>query len=218
MPASSVPVPRLVVPSRNVTVPLAAVGETVAVSVTAVPAVVEVAELVSAVVVAVVLVVAIVVVLSELHPVNKGRQRIAGSKQRRTQRMSFKEVPPANASERLPECKHQHHTKTRTEDRGLQRSLYLRQIVTGYDNGESEVEESSMPGCPAVPLLALWTAKTRLLTTSRVVGVSGSLQDDGQLGSGSWIPPCFDILSSQCCQHRWRYSSACDQPAMRPAV
>lgn len=52
-PEISGPVPSEVVPSRNVTVPVAAEGVTVAVSVTLVPVVVDVEEVVSAVVVAV---------------------------------------------------------------------------------------------------------------------------------------------------------------------
>ena len=52
-PELSVPVPSEVVPSRNVTEPVAVEGDTVAVSVTLVPAVVDVEEDVSAVVVAV---------------------------------------------------------------------------------------------------------------------------------------------------------------------
>jgi hypothetical protein len=52
-PELSVPVPSVVVPSRNVTVPVAVEGATVAVSVTLVPVVVDVEEDVRAVVVAV---------------------------------------------------------------------------------------------------------------------------------------------------------------------
>jgi hypothetical protein len=53
LPELSVPVPSEVVPSRNVTVPVAVVGATVAVSVMLVPVVVVVDEAASAVVVAV---------------------------------------------------------------------------------------------------------------------------------------------------------------------
>jgi hypothetical protein len=53
-PPESEAVPRVVLPSRNVTVPLAAVGEVVAVSVTLAPATGEVVDAVRAVVVAIV--------------------------------------------------------------------------------------------------------------------------------------------------------------------
>jgi hypothetical protein len=64
-PPDSVPVPSVVVPSRNVTVPLAAEGEVVAVSVMLAPTAGEVFEAISPVVVAVRLV-AVTVTADEL--------------------------------------------------------------------------------------------------------------------------------------------------------
>jgi hypothetical protein len=62
-PELSVPVPSAVVPSSNVTVPVAADGETVAVSVTLAPSATDVADAVRVVVVAVVVSVVVVVVV-----------------------------------------------------------------------------------------------------------------------------------------------------------
>lgn len=96
VPELRIPVPSVVVPSKNVTVPVAAAGDTVAVKVIAVLTVVLVAEAASVVVVAVVVVeLEDAAVPLDPHPVMQGTARVKGSRHTRIKcKNSFRKTVP----------------------------------------------------------------------------------------------------------------------------